>query len=108
MTNRGAYEEKWALIFTSATSFRVVGRGVGQITTGDINTICAPVNPATGVPYFTLRPQGWGQGWIAGNVLRFNTAGAVYPIWLARTVLQGPVTLQDDSFQVQIRGDIDR
>lgn len=107
-TNRGALEEKWALIFTSNTQFRVVGKSVGQIATGDINTDLAPVNPATGSPYFSLEALGWGSGWSAGNVLRFNTAAANYPVWLARTVLQGPATALNDSFQLQVRGDIDR
>lgn len=107
-TNRGALEEKWALIFTSNTQFRVVGKSVGQIATGDINTDLAPVNPATGAPYFSLQALGWGSGWSAGNVLRFNTAAANYPVWLARTVLQGPATALNDSFQLQVRGDIDR
>lgn len=107
-TNRGAIEEKWALIFTSSTSFRIVGRSVGQIATGDINTDLAPKNPATGAPYFSLKALGWGTGWSAGNVMRFNTAAANYPIWLARTVLQGPVTALNDGFQLQIRGGEDR
>lgn len=106
--NRGATEEKWALIFTNSTSFRVVGKSIGQIATGDINTNLSPINPATGQPYFTILATGWGTGWSAGNVLRFNTAAANYPIWLARTVLQGPSTELNDGFQLQIRGDIDR
>lgn len=108
MTNKGSTEEKWAIIFTSNTSFRVVGRSLGQIATGDTSTDCAPVNPATGLPYFVLRALGWGGGWNAGNVLRFNTAGANFPVWTARTVLQGDPTTLSDRFQLQIRGDIDR
>jgi hypothetical protein len=107
-TNRGALEEQWALIFTNSTAFRVVGKSIGQIATGDINTLLSPLNPATGQPYFTLTNLGWGTGWSAGNVLRFNTAGANFPLWLARTVLQGAGAALSDSFQVQIRGDIDR
>jgi hypothetical protein len=107
-TNRGALEEQWALIFTNSTTFRVVGKNIGQIATGDINTPLSPLNPATGQPYFTLTNLGWGTGWSAGNVLRFNTAGANFPLWLARTVLQGAGAALSDSFQVQIRGDIDR
>lgn len=106
--NRGSSEQRWALIFTNATTFRIVGESAGQIGTGDINTDLAPINPATGTPYFELSKLGWGTGWAADNVLRFNTAAANYPIWLARTVLQGPATALSDSFQVQIRGDIDR
>lgn len=108
VSNRGSAEEKWAIIFTSNTAFRVVGKSLGQIATGDINSDCAPVNPATNTPYFTIQALGWGGGWSAGNVLRFNTAGANYPIWMARTVLQGPATALNDSFQMQLRGDIDR
>lgn len=106
--NVGAAEERWALIFTNSTSFRVVGENAGQIATGDINTDLSPLNPASGLPYFVLNKLGWGVGWSAGNVLRFNTAAANYPVWLVRTVLQGPSSALSDSFQVQIRGDIDR
>jgi len=38
--------------------------------------------------------------------LRFNTIGAAAPIWLARTVLPG-ATLVGDSFDAQLRGDVD-
>lgn len=106
--NRGAAEEQWALIFTSNTQFRIVGKAAGQIGTGDINTNLSPTNPATGTPYFIVQALGWGAGWSAGNVLRFNTAAANYPIWLVRTVLQGPATALNDKFQIQIRGDKDR
>lgn len=106
--NRGSDQQRWALIFTTNTQFRIVGETAGQIGTGDINTDTAPFNPATSAPYFELKALGWGSGWSAGNVLRFNTAAANYPVWLARTVLQGPVSALNDSFQIQIRGDIDR
>lgn len=108
VTNAGAAQESWALIFTSSTQFRIVGKSLGQIGTGDINTVCSPINPATNVPYFTMQFQGWGLGWSAGNVLRFETAGANYPMWLARTVLQGAASAQSDKFQVQVRGSINR
>ena len=107
-TNRGAIEERWALIFTNTGEFRVVGESVGQIAVGNTATDCAPTNPETGAAYFTLKAGGWGAGWVPGNVLRFNTAAANYPLWLARTVLQGPSSETSDSFSIQIRGDIDR
>lgn len=107
-TNRGAITERWALIFTSATAFRIVGESVGDIGTGNTATDCAPINPATGAPYFTLPALGWGNGWAVGNVLRKNTAACGAPLWAVRTVLQGPATLDSDVFSIAFRGDVDR
>lgn len=108
VTNAGAVTERWAIIFTSSTAFRLVGEAVGQIMTGNISADLAPVNPATGVPYFTIRQGGWGSGWSAGNVLRFNTKGANFPIWMARTVLQSQAAAPGtDQFTIELRGDVD-
>lgn len=107
-TNRGAIAEQWALIFTNTNTFRIIGRSVGEIGTGNTATDCAPLNPATSVPYFTIPALGWGNGWVPGNVYRFNTAACGAPFWVVRTVLQGPATLQDDKFTLAFRGDVDR
>jgi hypothetical protein len=77
------------------------------IASGNINTNCAPINPATGVPYFTIPALGWGAGWSTGNVLRFNTVGSIFPIWCVRTIQQGPETVTNDNFTILVRGDID-
>lgn len=107
VTNAGATTERWAIVFTNTTSYNVMGEHVGVIATGTTGADLAPVNPATGEPYFTLRATGWGSGWAAGNALRFNTIGALYPIWIVRTVQQGEETVTDDSFTILVRGDID-
>lgn len=104
VTNRGALTERWALVFTGSTSFDIVGDNIGQIGVGDLTSAAAPTNPNSGVPYFTIDPLGWGQGWGVGNVLRFNTFGADYPLWIARTVLQGTASGDRDDFRIQIRG----
>jgi len=108
VTNKGAVTERWALVFTNTTSFNIVGEHVGVIGTGSINTELSPLNPATGVPYFTLSVLGWGIGWAVGNILRFNTVGAMTPIWVVRTVQQGPNTGIEHSFTLLSRGDVDR
>ena len=107
VTNKGAIQERWAIIFTSSTEFKVVGETVGEIAYGNTSTDCAPNNPQTGVPYFTIRADGWGGGWATNNVLRFNTTAAHYPVWFVRTVLIGDATAEDDNFRIQIRGDAD-
>lgn len=107
VTNKGAITERWALIFTSATAFRLVGEAVGEIAAGNTATDLSPINPATGVPYFTLDAAGFGSGWSSGNVIRFNTIGAGFPVWIARTIAQGTPTHPNDSFTMNILGDID-
>lgn len=107
VTNRGTVTERWVVRLTNSTSFEVIGENVGVIATGNTSTDCAPNNPATGVPYFRLPALGWGNGWATGNVLRFNTVGAQFPIWVVRTVQQGPESVPDDHFTLLIRGDVD-
>jgi hypothetical protein len=107
VTNAGAIQERWALIFDNTTTVRVVGESVGQIATLPITSPIAPLNPATGAPYFSVAAQGWGAGWSTGNVLRFNTVAANTPVWIARTVQPGPPGSGTDAFRIQIRGDAD-
>lgn len=104
--NDGAVGERWRLSFTSTTAFQIIGENLGVIGTGTTGADCSPVNALTGKPYFTLRKEGWGGGWAAGNQLRFNTVGASSPIWISRTILPG-ATLDGDSFMLQMRGDVD-
>lgn len=106
VTNRGAITERWIVRFTNTTAFEILGENVGVIATGNVTTDCAPLNPATQVPYFTIPALGWGAGWVAGNVMRINTVGAMFPVWVVRTVQQGPETVTDDSFTLLIRGDV--
>ena len=107
VTNNGAVNERWRVTFTSSTAFILVGETLGQISTGTVNSDLAPINPATSQPYFTLASVGWGGGWAAGNVLRFNTRGANYSMWVARTVRPSAPNDNPDSLTVAIRGDID-
>lgn len=108
VTNNGAIQERWALVFTSNTDFRIVGETSGQIGTGSVNTDTAPINPVTAAAYFEVKKEGWGAGWVSGNVLRFNTIAASYPIWAIRTVKQSEPSVISDDFQIMLRGDIDR
>jgi len=107
VTNRGAIQERWMIQFTSSTNFNVIGEYSGQVDSGSINSDCAPINPNTGTPYFTIRAVGWGLGWATGYVVRFNTVAANYPVWIARTILQGNASAHTDRFRLQIRGDAD-
>lgn len=107
VTNKGAITERWVLKFTSPTAFQVIGEHVGVIDTGATNIPCAPINHATGTPYFTISELGFGTGWSAGNVIRINTVGAMFPVWVVRTVQQGAESVADDAFTILVRGDVD-
>lgn len=109
VTNNGAIQERWAIVFTGTSTFRCVGEYTGELTlTGNVNADYQPINPVTGVPYFVVKKEGWGAGWANGNTLRFNTVAAIYPIWVIRTVKQSEPTTLSDEFQIMLRGDIDR
>lgn len=110
--NDGAVTDRWRLNFTTGNpstgtaSFQVISENLGVIANGNTGADCAPVNALTGKPYFVIRAGGWGIGWSVGNQVRFNTVAAAASIWIARTVLPG-ATLRGDSFDLQLRGDVD-
>lgn len=114
VTNRGALTQRWKLRFTGATTFVVIGEDVGQIE-GVFSTSedCAPINPITitdtnpsGDPYFVIEHEGWGAGWIANNILRFDTVGAEPKIWFVRvTQPSDPSDLPQDLVRFQAIGD---
>ena len=103
--NSNAITERWAIHFTSASNIEVIGEASGIIWSGNISTDCAPLNPRTGEPYFTIPAAGWGSGWGTGNVLRFNTVGGLAPVWFIRTVLAGEATAPYDGFRYETIGD---
>ncbi|PKL97133.1 MAG: hypothetical protein CVV17_12645 [Gammaproteobacteria bacterium HGW-Gammaproteobacteria-7] len=107
IANAGSISGKWALVFTSSSQFNVVEEKLGVLLAGSIGDDCSPINPATGVPFFVIRALGWGGGWAAGNVVRFNTDACLGPLWVVRTVLSGQGTVEDDYFKLQVRGDAD-
>ncbi|WP_201570846.1 hypothetical protein [Psychrobacter nivimaris] len=109
VTNRDAIEERWALVFTGTTSFRIIGETVGEIGTGSTTTLTAPINPMTGYPYFTIPQAAWGTGWSANNVVRINTAAAKYPIWIGNAIQQHQGSSKDNyDFTIGYHANIDR
>jgi hypothetical protein len=108
VTNKGAVTERWYAQFQpDGVSYKVFGEHLGLIGTGNTSTEFAPNNPATGEPYFTIPALGWGGGWANGNIVRWNTIGAGMPVWVVRTVQQGPETEDLDKFTLLVRGDVD-
>ncbi len=106
VSDNGAISQRWALVFTSSTAFSILGEDVGLIGVGSTGADIAPANPSSQDPYFKMHKEGWGLGWQPGNVLRFETIGALAPIWFARTTRPGDDTAPPvDHFRIQVRGD---
>lgn len=109
VTNRDAIEERWALVFTGTTSFRIIGETVGEIGTGTTLEDTSPSNPMTNKPYFTIPLAVWGSGWSANNVVRFNTGAAKYPVWIGNAIQQHQGSSSDNyDYTIGYHANIDR
>lgn len=109
VTNKGAITERFALrVLTGGTDVEVIGEHVGNLGTYSRNTTIAPINPISGVPYFTLAAAGWGAGWVPGNTLFLPTVGTYYPMAVIRATQPSEAIGTDYAFEITERGDIDR
>ena len=109
VTNKGAITERFALrVLTGGTDVEVIGEHVGNLGTFSRNTTIAPINPISGVPYFTLAAAGWGSGWAVGNTLFLPTVGTYYPIAVIRATQPSEAIGTDYAFELTERGDVDR
>jgi len=104
--NKGAIEESWTLTFTGATTFSVSGQGVGALAAvGSTAADYAPVNPATGTAYFTIKALAWSGTWVTNDQVRFATHPAALPIWYRREVPAGTFSLANDYASLAIHGE---
>ena len=104
--NKGAVADDWTLTFTGATTFTVAGLTVGALAAaGSTAADYAPINPATGTPYFTIKALAWSGTWVTGNQVSFTTQPAALPIWYRREVPAGTVSLANDYASLAIHGE---
>jgi len=104
--NKGAVQENWTLNFTSATTFTAAGTTLGVLaSTGSISADYAPINPATGTPYFTLKSIAWGGAFQANDTVTFTSQPAAIPIWYRREVPAGTFSLANDVASLAIHGE---
>ncbi len=104
--NKGAVEETWKLTFTGATTFTVSGTTVGVLPDiGSTSADFAPLNPATGTPYFTVKSAGWGGVFQVNDMLAFSTHPAAIPVWYRRQVPAGTFSLANDFASLAIHGE---
>ena len=104
VVNNAAINEEWVLIFTLSTSFRCVGKRLGQIAAGDIVNDFSPINPLTLQPYFIIRAGAFGAGWQQGEAIRFATYASSKPVMLLRSVQAGHSEINEDRPVLSFRG----
>ncbi len=105
--NKSAVQERWKIRFTNSSGFELIGETLGLIAIGSTAADFSPLNPMTNLPYFTIKADGWGAGWVTNNILRFNTDAAAKPIWAIRTVLPSTTPVETDFINIEFRGDAD-
>ena len=92
LTDDGAIKERWMIRMTGTNQFELYGETLGFVKRGDTLTDLAPLNPATGKPYFTLPKQAFGADapWSTQDIIRFNTWGTLLPILVLCAVQPNP------------------
>lgn len=105
--NIGTVEQTWTLTFTASNTFSIAGDILGTIGSGNIASPTAPVNPAFGVPYFTIDPAIFGGTFAAGNTVVFSTSPCAIPIWLKRVIPAGASTASNNRASIYLDGESD-
>ena len=110
LTDDGATTDRWAIVFYDQTQFDLYSEALGFVGRFDVLSDLAPINPATGKPYFTLPRGAFGaqvglSPWAARNAVRFNTHGTHQGIWIFRAVQPSAKRqTETDGFEICLRG----
>lgn len=90
LDNEGTIEDSFTVTVDSgATTFACSGILAGSMIGGTVGTTYSPINPDTGTEYFMLSGDGWGNGWVSGDKLEFDTHPAQVPLWIKEVVPAG-------------------
>ncbi len=108
LTDDGAITDRWLIKFISSSQFELYSEALGFVGRFDTLTDLAPLNPATGKPYFTIDKRAFGTDtpWAAQDVIRFNTWGTLMPVWVLCAVQPNPnPPTGEDGFEQYLFGD---
>ena len=107
LNNLGTVYQTWTVTVTdhATGALRVNGDTLGLVGTGAQGVALAPTNTATGQPYFSLAPGGWGGTAGTGDTFVFTTAPAAIPIWIKRIVPAGSGAIASDPVALCIEGE---
>ena len=108
LTDDGAITDRWMIKFASGSQFELYSEALGFVGKFDTLTDLAPINPATGKPYFTIDKRAFGTDtpWAVQDVIRFNTWGTLMPVWVLCAVQPNPnPPTGTDGFEQYLFGD---
>lgn len=108
LPTNNAVKDRYAIRFVSPTTYQLFSENRGLLTPApqSINADLNFYNPLTHDLEFTIQTESMaGGGWASGNVVRFNVDGANFPFQVALTVLEGPSSVDFDSFTLEFMGD---
>ncbi|QAR34102.1 hypothetical protein EP073_12015 [Geovibrio thiophilus] len=89
ISNAGAAEDDWTVIFISPSAFTVSGAFTGSLPAGSTSANYQAMNTAAGDYYFAITYQSWGGSWQAGDRLTFSTRASAKGFWLKEVVPAG-------------------
>ena len=110
LTDDGATTDRWAIVWRDGTQFDLYSEALGFVGRYDALQDLAPINAATGKPYFVLKKGAFGinngaSPWAVGNAVRLNTYGTHLGVWILRAVQPSATKQTDtDGFVMCLRG----
>lgn len=106
LNNKGAINQRWAVVFSSTSAFTVFGETVGSVGSGDTLNDFAPINALHNEPFFVLPSAALAGGLQPGECYLFETKAAAKPIMLSRAISPGHSNIEFDSSTLAFRGSI--
>ena len=110
LTDDGATTDRWAIVWRDGTQFDLYSEALGFVGRFDALQDLAPINAATGKPYFVLKKGAFGinngaSPWAVGNAVRLNTYGTHLGVWILRAVQpSASKQTETDGFTICLRG----
>lgn len=110
LTDDGATTDRWAIVWRDGTQFDLYSEALGFVGRYDALQDLAPINAATGKPYFVLKKGAFGinngaSPWAVGNAVRLNTYGTHLGVWILRAVQpSAQKQTETDGFTMCLRG----
>lgn len=71
--NLGAVRQRWTLTYNGTRQATLSGDTMGSLGVFAIASDIAPINPASGTPYLTIKAAGHGSAHVSGDILAFDT-----------------------------------